>query len=340
MRSRIAALSVSPARFEPADHLGRHVEPARLEHQRHHREPGEQIVRRRHRRLPQPVMRRQFAVIAAERPEPAAQQREMLGLLGGDPDPIVVELSRQSLTGISRDDVPAEVDRIQFDMSQRVDQRDPPADGAEIAPLRHVARRKQHRPLRPGRARLAQPRCPTGIAPSRQRAASAGSAPPSPSGRQPRRTRRRRAGRSPHARERPSPCGRAARRQRGGRGRGSERLRRLQHLGDVARHLDLVPDAAHRRRPCRSGRCCGRCPCICGRTCSFRPRRRISRRPRRSSSEARVKGSSYFFLNLSCEATESLRDADHRRRRSRRNPGSESRNPQASAVQPEVSSLG
>ena len=53
--------------------------------------------RGRARRLPQPVMRRQVAVCAAERVQPRVEQREMLGLVGGDADPVVEERARQCL---------------------------------------------------------------------------------------------------------------------------------------------------------------------------------------------------------------------------------------------------
>ena len=56
----------------------------------------------------------------------------------------------------------------------------------------------------------------------------------------------------------------------------------------------------------RSERWRARSPCICGRTCFSRPRRRSSRQTLPSPSEPRMNGSSCFFLNLSCEATESL----------------------------------
>ena len=82
----------------------------------------------------------------------------MLGLLGGDRDPIVEKRARQS--GVAeprdpepRDKVPGEIDRVQLDMRQRVQQRDPSRRRAEIAPLRHVARRTQTGTERPRRAR-------------------------------------------------------------------------------------------------------------------------------------------------------------------------------------------
>jgi hypothetical protein len=66
-------------------------------------------------------MRRQRAVFAADRRQPGVEQREMLGLLGGDPCPVVEELARQALRGETGDDVPAEIDRVQFDMRQGMD---------------------------------------------------------------------------------------------------------------------------------------------------------------------------------------------------------------------------
>ena len=95
MRSSTAALSPIAGAFEPRDHLGRDVETARLEHERHHRQPRQQVVRRCRRRFPQPVMGRQIAIDRTERREAVRQEREMLGLLGGDRDPIVEKRARQ-----------------------------------------------------------------------------------------------------------------------------------------------------------------------------------------------------------------------------------------------------
>ena len=111
--------------------------------------------RGRGRRFPQPVMRRQIAVGARRarraarraarnarpprrRPRPSRRRRRAAAPRSG---------SRATMSQ-------AEIDRVELDMGERVEQRDPPGERAEIAPpLRHLARRAQQRPLRPGRAR-------------------------------------------------------------------------------------------------------------------------------------------------------------------------------------------
>ena len=54
----------------------------------------------------------------------------MLGLLGGDSDPILEKRARpagraEPRSPEPRDKVPGEIDRVQLDMRQRVQQRDP-----------------------------------------------------------------------------------------------------------------------------------------------------------------------------------------------------------------------
>src|SRR5215472_5589084 len=49
----------------------------------------------------------------------------MVGLLGSDADPVVEERMRQVLTGKPRDEIPGEVDRIELDMGEGVEERDP-----------------------------------------------------------------------------------------------------------------------------------------------------------------------------------------------------------------------
>src|SRR5579864_1408765 len=76
----------------------------------------------------------------------------MLGLLGGDTKPIVEERTRQAAIAEPSDEVPGEIDRVELDMGERVQERDPPRRRAEIASSRHVARRAQDRMLGPRRA--------------------------------------------------------------------------------------------------------------------------------------------------------------------------------------------
>ncbi len=98
-------------------------------------------------------MRRQIAVMRAEIGEARRQQREMAGLLGGDADPVVEKAARQAFADKAGDDVPAEVDRVELDMGERVEQRRAAGCRAEVPALRHLARRPEHRALRPGRPR-------------------------------------------------------------------------------------------------------------------------------------------------------------------------------------------
>ena len=112
--------------LELRHHLGRHVQPARFEHQRHNGEAREQVICGRDGGFPQPVMSRQIAIARVEICEPAGQQFEMAGFLGGDFDPIVEKGARQSLAGEPGDEIPAEVDRVQLDVGQGMNERDAP----------------------------------------------------------------------------------------------------------------------------------------------------------------------------------------------------------------------
>ena len=150
MCCRIAALQQVAGAFEPCRHLRRYVEPARFKNERHNGKPRQQVVGGRRRRFPKPVMGRQIAVSRAEIGKPRRQQFEMTGLLCRNPDPIVEEVARQALAGKARDDVPAQIDRVELDMGERMKQRDPPGPRAKGAALRHLAGRAQHRPIRPG----------------------------------------------------------------------------------------------------------------------------------------------------------------------------------------------
>ena len=109
--------------LEPGCHLGRHVETPCFQHQGHDGEPGEQIADGSRRRLPQPVMGRQVAVAGPKVGEPSDQQSEMERLVGGNADPIVEKGSRQRFLPGSRDNVPSEIDCIEFDMGNGVEER-------------------------------------------------------------------------------------------------------------------------------------------------------------------------------------------------------------------------
>ena len=63
------------------------------------------------------------AALRAEIGEARGEQGEVLGLLGGDRDPVVVERARQALVGEARDDVPGEVDGVELDVGEGVVER-------------------------------------------------------------------------------------------------------------------------------------------------------------------------------------------------------------------------
>src|SRR6266436_888242 len=83
-------------------------------------------------------MRRQIAVGDPKIGQPAGQQLEMVSLLGGDVDPVVEKCMRQFLTRKPRDEIPAEVDSIELDMSEGVNEGDPAGHRAERPALRHL----------------------------------------------------------------------------------------------------------------------------------------------------------------------------------------------------------
>ena len=109
--------------LEPSRHLRSHVEPACFEHQRHNGEAREQVICGRGGGFPQSVMSRQVAIARVEICEPTGQQFEMAGFLGGDADPVVEEVARQSLAGGPGNQVPSQVDGVELDMGEGVDQR-------------------------------------------------------------------------------------------------------------------------------------------------------------------------------------------------------------------------
>src|SRR5882724_4911114 len=97
-------------------------------------------------------MRRQITVGRAKRAKSISQQYEMLGLFGGDARPVRGELARQLprllLSDETGDNVPAEIDRVQFDMRQCMKERNVAGARSEMAAFRQVARRDQDRAVR------------------------------------------------------------------------------------------------------------------------------------------------------------------------------------------------
>src|SRR6056297_3533200 len=132
---------------ENPDHARRHVEPPRLEHHRHHGEPSHEILCRVLGGAPHAGMGGQGAVETALFFKTVAHQVEVLGLLVGRPHPVIVEPYRHRHMGKARDDVPMQVDGVQFDMRHGMQERDASLRAARLA-LGHVARIKQSRRVR------------------------------------------------------------------------------------------------------------------------------------------------------------------------------------------------
>src|SRR6516165_1807367 len=139
--------------LEPRRHLRGHVEPPRFQHQRHDGKAREQVVGGRRGGFPQPVMSRQIAVAGANLGQPARQQFEVIGLLSGDLDPIVEESARQFLAGEPGNQVPGEVDRVELDVGEGVKERDAACQRTERSAFRHLLGRTQRWAFRPGRTR-------------------------------------------------------------------------------------------------------------------------------------------------------------------------------------------
>ncbi len=141
--------------LERGRHFGGHIQPARFEHQRHDGKAGKQIIGSRGSQFPQPVMGRQVAITGSEIGEPPHQQLEMDGLLRSHADPVVEEGAGQRFTPEPRDDIPGEIDRVEFDVREGMKERDAPCRRAESPPLWHLFWRTQQRPLGPRRAQAA-----------------------------------------------------------------------------------------------------------------------------------------------------------------------------------------
>lgn len=100
-------------------------------------------------------MSRQCAIVAAKFPQSAVGHLEGFSFLVRRFVPVVVEPQRHRGSREPGDDVPVQIDCIQFDMHDRVEQGDTPG-GAARPSSRHVARRQQFRAVG---ARRMQGRC-------------------------------------------------------------------------------------------------------------------------------------------------------------------------------------
>src|SRR3569623_299189 len=127
---------------EPLDRRRRDVEPARFEHHRHDREARQRVVRGRLLRFPEAVMRVERAVIAAERPQAAIEQREVHRFVGADRQPVVDKTARE-ITAAPAGHVEREIDCGELDMRERMDQRDPPALRPALAAPSHAVGREK-----------------------------------------------------------------------------------------------------------------------------------------------------------------------------------------------------
>src|SRR5215472_7048577 len=138
--------------LELSDHSRRHIEPARLEHERHDGKSGEQVARGCRGRFPQPVVSRQIAVAGAEIAQAPVQQFEMLGFFCSYLNPIVEKCAGSGFAAEPRYEVPGEIDRVELDMREGMEQRDTSRRRAERPPLWHLlgwAQQWSRRPRRP-----------------------------------------------------------------------------------------------------------------------------------------------------------------------------------------------
>jgi hypothetical protein len=123
---------------ELVDDQRRGIEPARFQHARHQRHAHQRVVRGFQRHVPQPVVRGEVAVGMAQRRQMPVQQIEMQRLLVRHPQPVGVIRRRHA--GKAVGGVERQVDRVEFDMRQRMNQRGAPGQGVGAA-ARHLLRR-------------------------------------------------------------------------------------------------------------------------------------------------------------------------------------------------------
>ena len=134
---------------EKRDHAGCHIQPPRLEHHRHDSQPPHQVICGIRCRPPHSGMRGQGTVMTARRFKTVAHQVEMFGFFVCCFDPVVVVADGKRHMGKSCDDIPMQVDGIQFDMGHSMQQCDSP-QGRTRAAAGHIARVQQHRQGRTG----------------------------------------------------------------------------------------------------------------------------------------------------------------------------------------------
>lgn len=130
--------------LHPLDRQRCNVQPARFEHHRHNREPGGDIVAGIMRGPPQAIVGRQGAILAAHGPQMPVEQREMHRFISGDFQKIANESLAHPGSKPARH-IEREVNGDEFDMGERVEQRDPALERLSAAAARHVTRREQLR---------------------------------------------------------------------------------------------------------------------------------------------------------------------------------------------------
>ena len=146
-RDRVGIAGIS----EQVDHARGDVEPACLQHHRHDRQTAHEILRRLLRRAPHAVMGRQLAIIRSHSLQPVAEQVEMLALFVRRAHPVVeIALGHRNM-GKAGDDVPVQINGVQFDMRDGMDQGDAAPKAAGF-PARNLVGRQQFRRIRPRRA--------------------------------------------------------------------------------------------------------------------------------------------------------------------------------------------
>ena len=133
-----------------ADH-GRGIQPARLQRARHQRQPRQQVATGALSHVPQAVVRGEIAIDMAQAGQALVQQLEVIGLFASHAQPVQVKRRRHA--GETPDDVQRQVDRVEFDMRQRVQQRARPS-GEAGERCRSCCGDTSRRAGRPGSARV------------------------------------------------------------------------------------------------------------------------------------------------------------------------------------------
>ena len=139
-----------PPAADAFEGVGCHIQPACFEHHRHHGQPRRDIVPRFKGGIPQPIVGREGAIMRSQAAQPACEQREMHRFVCCDREKVGNE-ARSHLRPEPSGHVEREVDGDEFNMGERMPQRDPPAFGARLVALGHAVGWQQFGLCRPGR---------------------------------------------------------------------------------------------------------------------------------------------------------------------------------------------